>query len=163
MRYLQTLIVLILLATTAQEAAPTTFGGVYETSARMNQIAVVVHKDNPLAELSRSELAKIFLGKRSFWPWGQASDTCDLVEPGLDGQKTSRAVFSRRYLHKDLMILKNYWIKMIFSGKGHPPARFSDAEDVINFVSGKKNRIGYLPVDKVSDKVKVLKIFDDTQ
>ncbi len=159
MRYLHTIIALALLATTTQEALSVTFGNVYEKS----QIAVVVHKDNPLKELSRAELAKIFLGKRNFWSWGQANDTCDLVEHGLDEQKTSRAIFSQRYLHKDLMILKNYWIKMIFSGKGHPPTRFSDAKEVINFVSGKKNRIGYLPVDKVNSKVKVLKIFDDTK
>lgn len=134
----------------------TVFGDSYTISD--GSLLVIVNKDNPVSELTQSDLEKIFLGKRSFWKGGRIIKRCDLVEVDIEEDDTARAIFSVAYLHKDLMTLKSYWIKMIFSGRGQPPVSFSRPEDVINFVAKNPGGIGYIRPDDPTGKIKVIEI-----
>lgn len=121
-------------------------------------LSVIVNKDNPVDKLTQTDLEKIFLGKRSFWKGGKIIKRCDLVEAGVEEDDTARALFSVAYLHKDLRTLKNYWIKMIFSGKRQPPVSFYRPKDVIDFVAKNRGGIGYIRPEDVTGKIKVVKI-----
>ncbi len=124
-------------------------------------LVVVANKNNQVSSLTKSEVKKIFLGKKRFWNTGVSVETCDLVETGVRSSKTARARFSRQFLGKDLVKLKSYWIRMIFSGRGHPPVSFDNAGDVIKFVARDEGGIGYLYPADVTDDVKTLTITND--
>ena len=121
-------------------------------------LSVIVNRSNPVNKLTQSDLEKIFLGKRTFWKGGTIIKRCDLIETGEEEDDTARAIFSIAYLHKDLMTLKSYWIKMIFSGRGQPPVSFSRSEDVIDFVSKYPGGIGYIRPEDATGKIKVINI-----
>lgn len=122
------------------------------------RVVVVVNKNNPASHISSADVYDIFLGKRVVWGSGGAVMTCDLSDPALPEEKTARARFAKEYIKKDLRSLKNYWIKMIFSGRGQPPVSFERPEDVIRFVSINHGAIGYLFENQVTDEVKVLPV-----
>ncbi|VAX20037.1 hypothetical protein MNBD_NITROSPINAE02-1389 [hydrothermal vent metagenome] len=122
------------------------------------KLVIVVNKNNTVDELSANELRNIFLGKMSFWPNGASVKMCDLTEPAVDDESSSRAVLARRFLHKELTTLKIYWIKMIFSGKGRPPSSVGSADEVIRFVSSHEGGIGYVEPQYVTGEVKTIKI-----
>lgn len=122
------------------------------------RLALIVNVDNPVDELSRIDIEKIYMGKRNLWEWGKQVKMCDLTEEGVGEDNSARAIFSSRFLKKDLPSLKSYWIKMIFSGRGQPPMSFSGAGDVIMYVSENKDAIGYVYEKDVTGAVKTLKI-----
>jgi len=121
-------------------------------------IVVVVNKLNPVETLSDKELANIFLGKKSVWSAGTPIVTCDLVEPGMDEKNTAMALFAEKFLHKDMVSLKSYWIKMIFSARRRPPLALGHPEDVIRFVSENRGGIGYVYAGQATEEVKVVRV-----
>jgi ABC-type phosphate transport system substrate-binding protein len=128
------------------------------------RLVVIVNSDNPVNQLSRGDLEKIYLGKRGFWEWGKAIKTVDLIEPKTKEEDTSRAAFCADYLHKSLAILKSYWVRAIFSGKGQPPLVFPGAGGVINYVGDNVEAIGYVPRrDLTPGKVKALVILEEPE
>lgn len=126
------------------------------------ELVVVVNRANPAASVGRADLQKMFLGKRALWPSGAPVHPCDLAEPGLPEPQTSRAQFGQRFLDKDMTTLKSYWIRMIFSGKGHPPAAYPRAEQVLAHVAADEGGLGYLPRRAVTDRVKVVAVTDNS-
>lgn len=138
------------------------WAGVAENAqaASKREILVIVNRASGLSSMSRSELSSIFLGKRRVWANGDSIKPCDLQEPGMDEERTAMASFSQTYLGKDIASLKHYWIRMIFSGAGEPPQVFKRAEDVIRYVSGNAEAIGYVYEDQVTPDVKVAPVSD---
>ena len=133
----------------------------FANAANVGQLVVVVHKDNPASHVTSADVYDIFLGKRTVWGAGGAITTCDLANPSLPEEKTARAIFTKEFIKKDLRSLKNYWIKMIFSGRGQPPVSFERPEDVIRFVSVNRGAIGYLYENQVTDEVRILTVNSD--
>jgi len=134
-------------------------GPVPARASQERALVVVVNRANPVDELSEAEVARVFLGKRSFWPNGELIKPCDLIDSGMDERNSARGVFARRYLHKELLILKNYWIKMIFSGKAQPPVSLNNPQAVVHFVRDNPGGIGYLWASDVIGDVKTVRIF----
>ena len=125
-------------------------------------LAIIVNKKNPVNTITQSELANIFLDKKSVWSAGMTIQTCDLIEPGVSEENSARAIFAEHILHKDMLSLKNYWIKMIFSAKRRPPVAFKHADDVIRFVSENPGGIGYVYANQVTGNVKTVQVrFND--
>jgi len=122
------------------------------------RLVVIVNNDNPINQLNARELREIFLNKRSAWVNGEEIESCDLAEKALAEEKTAQALFSTRYLHKDIHTLKSYWIRMIFSGRGEPPAAYKTARQVKRFVAEHVGGIGYLYERDVTDDVKKIDI-----
>ncbi|MBF0292737.1 MAG: hypothetical protein HQK86_11345 [Nitrospinae bacterium] len=124
------------------------------------ELVVIVNKANSVGSISRAELSSIYLGKRKTWATGETVKPCDLQEAGVDEEQTAMGQFSARYINKDLSSLKNYWIKMIFSGKGDPPPLLKKVEDVIHFVSEDSGSLGYLYSDQVTGAVRVVPVVE---
>lgn len=127
-------------------------------AASMGELVIIVNKDNPVDRLTDKDLANIFLDKKSVWGTGVTIQTCDLVEPGIDEEKTARALFSEKILRKDLYSLKNYWLKMIFSAKRRPPITKKRPGEVIDFVAQNPGGIGYIYSGAITDEVKVVEV-----
>lgn len=137
-------------------ALPPVVGQANASSKR--ELVVIVNKANTVGSMSRAELSSIYLGKRKTWAAGETVKPCDFQEAGVDEEQTAMGHFSARYIKKDLASLKNYWIKMIFSGKGDPPPLLKKVEDVIRFVSEDPGSLGYLYSDQVTGAVRVVPV-----
>lgn len=127
---------LALTAWPAPESAPAT--GIGER-ARV-EFVVVVNEANPIAEIDRETLSKIFLKRSTTWSSGKAIQPLDL----LIGD-ASRAAFSRTVLRKSINAVRAYWQQQIFSGREVPPAEKSEA-DVLAGIKADPLTIGYISV-----------------
>lgn len=121
-------------------------------------LVIIVNKSNKTNSLSHDEVKSIFLGKRSVWTLGGNILTCDLTEEDAGEDDSARAIFAKTFLHKDLHVLKSYWIKMIFSGRSRPPVTKKSAEAVKKFVSIHKDAIGYIYRQDMDDSVRELPV-----
>lgn len=117
---------------------------------------VIVNASNPAESISKEELARFFLKKKTAWPSGKVVEP---VEPG----KTSdaRKGFAKDVLKKSPAALQSYWQQLVFAGREVPPQEKSSDADVISFVKAHENAIGYVSRSAPDDEgVKVLTISD---
>jgi hypothetical protein len=88
------------------------------TLASAQSIWVVAHQDAPAADLSRRQVADLFLGRLQ----GLPLTPFDQAEAGLR-ESFYRAV-AGLYPHS----VRAYWAKQVFTGRGRPPAMLSASE-----------------------------------
>ncbi len=117
------------------------------------KVVVVVNPDNPATTISKKELSKIFKQKQKVWAH---KEMIKVVHLGKD--HPLRREFSQKVLNMSSESLEKYYFKRALSGKGQPPRIASSPDDVISFVSGSKNAIGYLDLNDVDSSVKILKV-----
>jgi ABC-type phosphate transport system substrate-binding protein len=101
--------------------------------ADAQDFVVVTNAANPVSELSRNEVSNIFLKK-----------TTRLVAVDLDKGSIVRDAFSKAIHGRPASAILSYWQQQIFSGKDVPPAERSSDADVLAFVRGNPNAIGYV-------------------
>lgn len=115
---------------------------------------VIVNAANPVASMSRDELSRIFLKKTAAWGNGARVLPADLVASSRVRTRFSEAVHG-----KDTAAIKAYWQKMIFSGRGVPPAELASPAEVAAFVAANRGAIGYVAEDTVLDEnVKTVRV-----
>jgi len=98
-------------------------GMLIQTSFAQNQdVAVVVNPKNPVSNLSRSELRKIFAGEKRTWTGGLPIKIITRV-PG-----SYEHVVLLRLLKMNESEYKQYWIAQVFHGEAQaePAAMFSN-------------------------------------
>ena len=98
---------------------------------------VIVHESNPRTSISRHELSAIFMKRMRSWP---ADGEILPAEP----RTPLREVFAREVHGKSLAYVTRYWQRLIFAGRGIPPAQFATEGDVIAFVASNRGAIGYI-------------------
>lgn len=101
---------------------------------------VIVHVDNPVTELDKKEIAKIFLKKTK--EWKELQKTIEPIDLAADSPIRER--FSKEVLERTMNAVKAYWQKEIFSGRAVPPVEKTSDEDVLKFVSEHVSAIGYV-------------------
>jgi ABC-type phosphate transport system substrate-binding protein len=117
---------------------------------------VIVNTTNPVASVSRSELADIFLKQLSAWPDGQVILPVDQAE-----SSSVRADFSRVVLKRPVAAVKSFWQKQIFSGSAVPPIEKRSNADVVAYVSAFHGAVGYVaPTGKVPPGTKIVRLAD---
>ena len=114
-------------------------------------IAVVVHPDNPINQISADDLTRIYLGKIDSFPNGAKALPIDLKEG--DATRTS---FYQKVANKSQAQLSSYWARLIFTGKGTPPHTVRNTKKVKSLVSSDKNYVGYMDASEVDGSVKVI-------
>lgn len=115
--------------------------------------ALIAHPSNPLAGLTTEEAARIYLGKTRQFPNGKPVAPAD--------QKTGspvRAHFYKTVAGKSETELKEYWAKLLFTGKAQPPRELADDNEVRDWVSKNPDALGYVDGKAVDRSVKVLLI-----
>ena len=122
-----------LLAVLALVAAPAARAEAQDT------YRVIVNAANPASQISRTELARIFMKKRTTWESGTAVVVVDQTE-----RSSTRAQFSNQVLGKDVAAMKSYWQQSLFSGRGVPPIEKASDVQVASFVAGNESAIGYV-------------------
>jgi len=114
-------------------------------------VAVVVSLDNGSSSMSKEEVARLFLKKSKKFRSGVKAEPLD-----QDDNNATREKFYKKVVNKESSQLTSYWSRMIFTGKGTPPRKVGNDEDIINTVSNNVNAIGYIDAASVDSRVKVL-------
>jgi hypothetical protein len=117
-------------------------------------LAIIVNVANPVDNLSRAELRKVFLGERVHWPNGRRI-TLVMMEPGKAERTTlihevcqmSESDFNRHFLHG------------LFTGEVFvSPKTLASPVGVRKFVFNVPGAIGYLRTPDIDASVKVLRV-----
>lgn len=107
-------------------------------------IAVIVHPGNA-AEVNLDELNRLYTGRSS-----------TLTAVNLSEGLAIRAEFDEKGAGRASAQLKAYWSKLVFTGKGTPPAELSSEAAMLAHVAANPDSIGYVDAASVDDSVKVV-------
>lgn len=113
------------------------------------ELVVIVSANNPLAALRAEQVADIFLGQSGRFPDGSEATPLDL--PLGDAL---RDAFYDKVAAKSPALLKAYWTKMIFTGRGQPPRQALSSAAVRKLVAGNPGLIAYVERAALDDSVK---------
>jgi ABC-type phosphate transport system substrate-binding protein len=102
-------------------------------------LVVIVSARNPVATLRADQVAAIFLGQSVRFP-----DGTEAVPFDLRLGTPMRDEFYARVTNKTPALLKAYWSKMVFTGRGQPPAELHDSTAVRRKVADDPEAIGYI-------------------
>jgi ABC-type phosphate transport system substrate-binding protein len=103
---------------------------------------VVVHVSNPVARLTRAQVAQIFLRKALLW-----DDRRAVLPVDQSPDSPVRRSFTKDVHRRTVASVQTYWQQQTFAGRGvAPPVRSSDAE-VLAYVRQYPTAIGYVHAD----------------
>jgi ABC-type phosphate transport system substrate-binding protein len=117
-------------------------------------MAIVVHRSNPVEELSLAELRSLFLGERQRWPNGRRI-TLVLPEAGLpEGEAALKLIYRMSEAE-----LNHHFLRAVYRGQAvGAPKRLSSSDRVVRFVFNVPGAIGCVPAQDVDGSVKVLRV-----
>ena len=113
--------------------------GASRVEAQNRNFVVVVHESNPITTVRGDELSKMFLKKITVWRTKQPV----VVVDQSDNTKI-RQQFSRDVHHRDVQSVQGFWQSQIFSGRAVPPQQRAGDTEVLSFVAGNPNAVGYV-------------------
>jgi len=102
-------------------------------------VKVIVHTTNALDSITKAKAADLFLKRVTRWENGRVVTPVDQSE-----KSAARAVFTKELLGKEVLWVKSYWQKMIFSGRATPPAELSSDSQVLELIRTNADAIGYV-------------------
>jgi hypothetical protein len=114
---------------------------------------IVVQRESTVSAVGRRELAAIFLLVQNTWPDGTAALPVDQI-----ADNAVREGFSREIHGRSAKAIKNYWLQVLFAGRGVPPVEKASDAEVLAFVKAHPGAVGYVSADARSDDVKVLRV-----
>lgn len=100
---------------------------------------VIVHRDNPIASITRTELSAIYMKRTRSWAGGR-----EIVPVDQPATSPVRERFSRAVHGKNVAYVTRYWQRLIFSGRGIPPRQLRDDAAVLELVKKRRGAIGYI-------------------
>ena len=113
-------------------------------------IYVIANKALSLNELSKEDIASIYLLKKKHWEDGEA-----MVPINLPVQSQARNVFTEQVFDSTPEKLGSYWDKMLFKGIT-PPLTQNSEQAVMLFVERVKGAIGYVESKPDSSNIKIV-------
>ncbi len=119
---------------------------------------VIVNAEVKEAKLTKGDVANIFLGKKSTY-----SDKSKIVIVTLK-EGAAHTGFLKTYLGKTPAQFKNYWKKLVFTGKAKQPKSFKTEKELVEYVGKTKGAIGYISLAAskdakvMQDKVKTIPV-----
>jgi ABC-type phosphate transport system substrate-binding protein len=117
-------------------------------------VAIVVHPDTPVSDLSFTELRRIFLGEQQFWD-GSTRITL-LVRPP---RSSERAVILDRVYEMNEGQFRQYWIAKLFRAEvSSGPKLVYSNEAALELVAAIPGAISFLDASVPTRSVKVLRI-----
>jgi len=114
-------------------------GPIWAQEPAAPRFQVIVSARNPVTELVRTSVSRWFLKQANTWPNGKV-----VVPLDQSSRSEVRAAFCIGIHRQSLAAIESYWQKQIFSGRTLPPfVKVGDAE-VMSYVAGNVNAIGYV-------------------
>lgn len=118
-----------------------------------SDLAVIVSARTPIDMLRTDQVADIFLSKVDRFPDGSEAIALD--------QKlgsASRNDFYKKLVHFSPALMKTYWTKLIFTGRGQPPAEVEGDDAVRKAVADNPGVIGYVEATALDPSVRAVLI-----
>lgn len=114
------------------------------------EVVVIVSKQSSVEKLTREQVADLFLGKLSRLGGVEAVP--------LDRPEGSpvRDAFYTEFLDKSAAQIKAHWSKIIFTGRGQPPAQIADGEAARKRVAQDPAAVAYIERSLVDDTVRIV-------
>jgi ABC-type phosphate transport system substrate-binding protein len=107
--------------------------------ANAGDLVVIVSAKNPMTTLRADQVADIFLAQTGRFPGGDEAVALDLpVGSAL------RDEFYSKVAAKSPALMKAYWTKMVFTGRGQPPRELANSIAVRKLVAENPFTIGYI-------------------
>jgi ABC-type phosphate transport system substrate-binding protein len=108
--------------------------------------SVVVNKANDVSSISKGDLKKIYLGKKTTWPNGNTIKVAALKKG------PAHTAFLKAVVKKAPSAFSLLWKKAVFTGTGNPPKFFDNEADLLKYIEDTPGAIGYASVTSSSVK-----------
>jgi ABC-type phosphate transport system substrate-binding protein len=117
--------------------------------ARADDLVVVVSARSPVEAMRADQVAAIFLGQAPRFPNGAVATALDqpIGSPERDQ-------FYLRVAGKTPALLKAYWSKMVFTGRGQPPRELPGSAAVRKAVAEDPSLISYIGREALDPSVR---------
>ncbi len=145
-RFIATFVMLLpLLSVPGAQAAP--------KATAVDTIVVVVSASSRVTEISHLHLADLYLGRTT-----RFGDGSPAVPINQRSRTTARDAFFETYLGRSEAQMKAHWSKVIFTGRGRPPAEVANGEAMRTLVAANPRAIGYLDSRLVTSRLRVVRV-----
>jgi ABC-type phosphate transport system substrate-binding protein len=114
-------------------------------------LVVVVNKDNPVEQLSRSELIDLFMGKYVAFP-----NDIKAIPVELNSDHKNKIRFYQNLVGMPLSRVNAYWSRLRFTGRKRSAVFKSNENDLIAYISAHKQAIGYVPQSLITKDLKAV-------
>ena len=121
------------------------------TGAGAAELVVIVSARNPLSALRPEQVADIFLAQTGRFPGGDEAMALDLPLGS-----PLRDEFYSKVAAKSPALMKAYWTKMVFTGRGQPPRELGNSIAVRKMVADNPSMIGYIDRAALDASVKAV-------
>jgi ABC-type phosphate transport system substrate-binding protein len=117
------------------------------------ELVVIVSARSPVSALRPDQVADIFLAQTGRFPDGEPAVALDLPL-GVP----LRNEFYSKMAGKSPALMKAYWTKMVFTGRGQPPRELPNSAAVRKMVADNPSMIGYIDRAALDASVKVVTV-----
>ena len=124
--------------------------------ASQGDLVVVVNVDNPVNQLSKSQVIDLFMGKYVAFPGGAKASPVD-----IEGKKDLKRKFYQSLVGMSLARVNSFWSRIKFTGRASPPLKQPSEEAIIDYVAVEKYAIGYISRENLNNKLKVVFEFNE--
>jgi hypothetical protein len=143
-----------LLGGASQGSMPMAVVSLEKPASSEENLAIIVNLANPVQNVSKAELRKIFLAERTYWPNGRRI-TLVMRAPGESERKT----VLREICQMNEEEFKNHFLHGLFTGEILlSPKILATPVGVRKFVFNVPGAIGYLRSEDVDATVKVISV-----
>lgn len=115
------------------------------------ELVVIVSAKNPVTALRADQVADIFLAQTGRFPGGDEAMALD--QPVGN---PLRDEFYGKVAAKSPALMKAYWTKMVFTGRGQPPRELPNSVAVRKMVAENPSMIGYIDRAALDASVKTV-------
>jgi ABC-type phosphate transport system substrate-binding protein len=119
--------------------------------AAAGELVVIVSSKSPVVALRQEQVADIFLGQIANFPGGLEAIALD-----QNIGSPERDEFYSKVASKTRPLVKAYWTKMIFTGRGQPPREIGGSAAVRKMVADNPSLIGYIDKSALDASVKTV-------
>lgn len=115
------------------------------------ELVVIVSAKSPITSLRPEQVADIFLGQIANFPGGTEAVALDQRIGSAE-----RDEFYSKVTSKTPPLVKAYWTKMIFTGRGQPPKEVAGSAAIRKMVADNPALIGYIDKTALDASVKAV-------
>ncbi|MDM8535434.1 hypothetical protein QUF70_01635 [Desulfobacterales bacterium HSG17] len=122
----------------------------FSNSVFAENIIIICNKDVSETALDKTDIIKIFLGKKTEWQDSQKINFAIMRNDSL------HKAFLKQHIGKTKSQFRNYWRKKVFTGKGRAPKKLDSSELMVQFVAKTSGAVGYISEESLHSSVKKL-------
>lgn len=113
------------------------------------EIIIIGNRDVPVSSLDISEIRSIFLGEKVKWDNNRKITFVILKTEAHED-------FLSKYIRSTAAQYRNYWRRMVFTGKSRSPRSFKSPGRLLDYIANTSGSVSYIPSKAYRDKVKII-------